>query len=208
MPAAKHWVTVRKTGTTDSSNDNWFVGASPYAVAGIWTGHQQPAQIHKEEQGAVHTLWRDIMAEWLKEKPSKTYNLGGNVEQHNYLKDSGLLTMYSGGDKILTGYYTSDNAPEYDTKDPYAKPKPETSTTESSGSEESSGTEESSEPEEESSEPVEESSEIEESSEEESSEPSEIVISESSQDEPVEESSEEPPPQESVEESTASETGG
>ncbi len=202
------WDIIGKTGTTDSSNDNWFVGASPYAVAGIWTGHQQPAQIHKEEQGAVHTLWRDIMAEWLKEKPSKTYNLGGNVEQHNYLKDSGLLTMYSGGDKILTGYYTSDNAPEYDTKDPYAKPKPETSTTESSGSEESSGTEESSEPEEESSEPVEESSEIEESSEEESSEPSEIVISESSQDEPVEESSEEPPPQESVEESTASETGG
>lgn len=196
------WDIIGKTGTTDSSNDNWFVGASPYGVAAVWTGHRQPSPINIDEQGSVHYVWRDIMADWLKDKPSKTYNLGGNVEQHNYIKSTGLLTMYSGGDKILTGYYTNDNAPEYDPKDPYAKPKPETSKPEGSETEESSGpAEESSE--EESSEPVEESSEeesSEESSEEESSGPaeesSEEPVEESSEE--VQESSEEPPPESSI----------
>ena len=132
------WDIIGKTGTTDSSFDNWFLGASPYAVSGIWTGHKQPSEIAKEEQSAVHYLWRDIMAEWLKDKASKTYNLGGNVEQHNFIKSSGMLTTYSGGDKIWTGYYTNDNMPAYDTKDPYAKPKPvETSKTENPDDEDS-----------------------------------------------------------------------
>lgn len=132
------WDIIGKTGTTDSSFDNWFLGASPYAVAGIWTGHKQPSAIAKEEQSAVHYLWRDIMAEWLKDKASKTYTLGGNVEQHNFIKSSGMLTMYSGGDKIWTGYYTNDNMPAYDSKDPYAKSKPaENSKTEDSNDQDS-----------------------------------------------------------------------
>lgn len=190
--AIKGWDIIGKTGTTDNSNDNWFVGASPYGVAGIWTGHKSPSRINDAEQSMVHILWHDIMEEWLKDKPSKTYNLGGNVEQHNFIKDSGLLTMYSGGDKILTGYYTSDNCPAYDTKDPYAKPKPETSGSESSGD-----GEESSKPEdgEQSSEEPTESSEEQSSEEsvEESSEPEPIVITEDGSSEPepsiIEESS-------------------
>ena len=119
------WDIIGKTGTTDASFDNWFVGASPYATAGIWTGHKKPAAIAEKEQNAVHVLWHDIMEEWLKGKPSKTYTLGGEVEQHNYIKSTGLITNYSGGDKIATGYYTADNMPGYDYNDPYAKPKPQ-----------------------------------------------------------------------------------
>ena len=50
------WDIIGKTGTTDSSYDNWFVGASPYAVAGIWTGHSKPSEIAESEQSKVHYL--------------------------------------------------------------------------------------------------------------------------------------------------------
>ncbi len=189
------WDIIGKTGTTDSSYDNWFIGASPYAVAGIWTGHSSPSAIAESEQGAVHYLWRDIMAEWLKGKEKKGYTLSGNVEQHNFSKKTGLLLTYDAGSDMDTGYYSPDNLPTYakiPTK-PVDKP-------ESSDTEESSEPEESPEPPEESSEPTEESSEPEESPEptEDSSEPTEESPEPPEEStEPTEESPE--PPEESPE---------
>lgn len=105
------WDIIGKTGTTDNSCDNWFVGASPYAVAGIWTGHKTSSPIAIDEQGKCGYLWRDIMEEWLKDKESKSFTLSDNVEQHNFYRTSGLLTNNTSGDNIGTGYYTSDNMP-------------------------------------------------------------------------------------------------
>lgn len=107
------WDIIGKTGTTDDSCDNWFVGASPYAVAGIWTGHETSSPIAIDEQGKCGYLWRDIMEEWLKNKESKSFTLSDNVEQHNFYKSSGLLTNNTFGNDIGTGYYTSDNMPSY-----------------------------------------------------------------------------------------------
>lgn len=105
------WDIIGKTGTTDNSCDNWFVGASPYAVAGIWTGHKTSSPIAIDEQGKCGYLWRDIMEEWLKDKESKSFTLSDNVEQHNFYRTSGLLTNNTLEDNIGTGYYTSDNMP-------------------------------------------------------------------------------------------------
>ncbi|HCA53945.1 MAG TPA: transglycosylase, partial [Ruminococcaceae bacterium] len=107
------WDIIGKTGTTDSSYDNWFVGASPYAVAGIWTGHSTPSTIVESEQSKVHYLWRDIMAEWLKGKEQKTYSLSAAVEQHYFNKITGELLTYNAGDLMWVGYYTADNLPNY-----------------------------------------------------------------------------------------------
>ncbi len=107
------WDIIGKTGTTDSSYDNWFVGASPYAVAGIWTGHKTPSAIAESEQSKVHNLWHDIMAEYLKNKEVISFSLGGNVEQHDFMVDSGLLVSYNTGGVSRTGYYTNDNLPDY-----------------------------------------------------------------------------------------------
>ena len=107
------WDIIGKTGTTDSSCDNWFVGASPYAVAGIWTGHSTNYAIALDEQGKCGYLWRDIMQEWLQDKESKSFTLSDNVEQHNFYTSTGMLTNATSGDDIGTGYYTSDNMPSY-----------------------------------------------------------------------------------------------
>ena len=105
------WDIIGKTGTTDSSCDNWFVGASPYALAGIWAGHDVTKPIPASEDHKAHYLWRDIMAEWLKDKPVKNYDLGGDVEQHYYsIADGGLIDS-TDPTVAAVGYYTSDNLP-------------------------------------------------------------------------------------------------
>ena len=105
------WDIIGKTGTTDSSCDNWFVGASPYALAGIWAGHDTVKPIPKAEEYKSHYLWRDIMEEWLKNKPVKNYDLGGDVEQHYFSIADGGLTDSTDPEFASVGYYTSDNMP-------------------------------------------------------------------------------------------------
>ncbi len=117
------WDIIGKTGTTDAAFDNWFMGASPYTVAGIWTGHDIHSSIAVSEQSKVHYLWRDIMAEFLEDKEHKEFELGGDVEQHNFIKSSGLLTNARAGSAVGVGYYTSDNMPGWTSYDPYYTPK-------------------------------------------------------------------------------------
>ena len=117
------WDIIGKTGTTDSSCDNWFVGASPYAVAGIWTGHSTSSPIAVDEQSKCGYLWRDIMKEWLEGKEHISFNLSGNVEQHLYCKDTGLLAN-SYCENTTAGYYTSDNMPSTCTTHGAPEPEP------------------------------------------------------------------------------------
>lgn len=177
------WDIIGKTGTTDSSFDNWFVGASPYAVAGIWTGHSNPGKIAESEQSKVHVLWHDIMEEYLKGKEKKIFSLSQNVEQHNFSKTTGNLLSYM-TDDMAVGYYTFDNMPGYE-KIPTKPEEPEISEDENSEDEDS---------EDEDSEDEDSEDEPEESSEEEWSEeePEESSEEELSEDEPVEYSEEEP----------------
>ncbi len=197
----KDWEIIGKTGTTDSSFDNWFVGASPYAVAGIWTGHSTPSEIAEDEQGMVHILWKDIMAEYLKGKTKKPYNLAGTVEQHDYNVKTGQLVTYDAGSNSRTGYYTSDNQPQFEKVE--TKPT-ETSVQQSSDTQESSDADESSEESESS--VTEETSVTPESSTEESSVPesSEPSEEQSVSSEPVEESPSEEPVESSEESSDIS----
>ncbi len=117
------WDIIGKTGTTDNSCDNWFVGASPYALAGIWAGHDTSSPIATEEVAKNHYLWRDIMKEWLKGKAVKNYDLGGDVVQHNYIIDDGGLTDLTIEGTTAVGYYTTDNMPANST---YGQKKVET----------------------------------------------------------------------------------
>ena len=49
-----------KTGTTSDSKDLTFVGYTPYYVAGIWVGHDQPKVIRGDQ--SIHTkAWSKVM---------------------------------------------------------------------------------------------------------------------------------------------------
>ncbi len=50
-----------KTGTTDSEEDRWFVGFTPYYVAAVWTGYEYPEYIHAYGINPAVSLWTDVM---------------------------------------------------------------------------------------------------------------------------------------------------
>ena len=53
-----------KTGTTNDSNDTWFVGFSPDLVVGVYIGFDQPRALGKRETGATVAapVFSDFMA--------------------------------------------------------------------------------------------------------------------------------------------------
>lgn len=104
------WDIIGKTGTTDSSYDNWFVGASPYAAAACWTGYDTSKAIQSGDQYKNAYLWHDIMEEWLQGKEHIDYNLSENVVAAQYCTVSGMLANGSCS-STATGYYSKDNMP-------------------------------------------------------------------------------------------------
>ncbi len=61
-----------KTGTTNDSNDAWFVGFSPDLVCGVYVGFDQPKSLGKHETGATVAApaFKEFMAEALKDQPA------------------------------------------------------------------------------------------------------------------------------------------
>ncbi|MBI3709153.1 MAG: penicillin-binding protein 1A [Proteobacteria bacterium] len=60
-----------KTGTTNDSNDAWFLGFSPDLVVGIFVGFDSPRTLGANEQGAsvAVPIFKEFMGEALKEQP-------------------------------------------------------------------------------------------------------------------------------------------
>ncbi len=49
-----------KTGTTSDNKDRWFVGYSPYYVAAVWTGYDQPEAMYYYINPAAK-IWKTVM---------------------------------------------------------------------------------------------------------------------------------------------------
>lgn len=103
------WNVVGKTGTTNDDFDSWFIGLTPYAVAGIWTGYDNPKRI--KETAAAIRIWKHIMTEYLKDKENKDYEYDPDVVPAVYCKNSGKLAAI-GCSNTATGYYDAANMPE------------------------------------------------------------------------------------------------
>jgi len=53
--------TAGKTGTTSDDRDRWFVGFTPYYVAGVWTGYDTPEPMRFYGNPAAQ-IWKKVMA--------------------------------------------------------------------------------------------------------------------------------------------------
>lgn len=98
------WKVYGKTGTTDDDANSWFIGGTPYAIAGIWTGYDNPQTI--TDTAAAIRIWKSIMSQYLSDKTTKSFVDDPALQTLSYNSYSGLLS--SGG---LTGYYAQGNKP-------------------------------------------------------------------------------------------------
>ncbi|MFD1623861.1 penicillin-binding protein 1A [Azospirillum griseum] len=66
-----------KTGTTNDSNDAWFVGFSPDLVVGTYIGFDQPRSLGGSETGgsAAVPVFKEVMADALKDKPATPFRV-------------------------------------------------------------------------------------------------------------------------------------
>ncbi len=108
-----------KTGTTDNNFDKWFIGYSPYYVAGSWIGYDQ-----NQDLGSTHghiNVWDAIMEEIHKTKFTskgiklKTFDSDLLISAQ-FCKDSGKIVTDvcradPRGGRVATGYFTKDTLP-------------------------------------------------------------------------------------------------
>jgi len=79
-----------KTGTTNDTKDLTFVGYTPYYVAGIWLGFDQPKTM-QEDRGYHLILWKKIMQEIHAKLNFKNFTQPEDIIRLDICKTTGLL---------------------------------------------------------------------------------------------------------------------
>ena len=78
--------------------DYWFIGGTPFCVAGIWNGYPNPDYL---EDSTIHKYtWRAVMQYMLDnyDWSDYSYNLSDDVVQATFCRSSGLLA----GEVVMT----------------------------------------------------------------------------------------------------------
>ena len=105
-----------KTGTTSDNYDRYFVGYTPYYVAAVWTGYEQPEKISYSGNPAI-TMWKKVMQQVHADLPNKDFDKpASGLETVTICRDSGLLCTDachadSRGDRAVTVTVATGTAP-------------------------------------------------------------------------------------------------
>jgi penicillin-binding protein 1A len=95
-----------KTGTTNDSNDAWFLGFSPDLAVGVYLGFDQPKSLGDREQGATVAapVFRDFMAEALKDQPVVPFRIPPGIRLVRVEASSGQLARPGDRNVILEAF--------------------------------------------------------------------------------------------------------
>lgn len=118
-----------KTGTTDDSVDQWFVGVTPYYVGVCWLGYDSRYQT--DDQGNIKyyangnpipnsiryssypppKIWKAIMSQVHEGVSGKSFETSNNVTAYQYCRLTGMLAG-DGCTETATGWYKNSNIPQ------------------------------------------------------------------------------------------------
>jgi membrane peptidoglycan carboxypeptidase len=102
--------TFAKTGTTSDDKDRWFVGGTPYYVASVWYGYDEPRAITNTSGNPAGKIFKAIMNDVHEELDSMSYPSASGVVARSYCKISGDIAS-PGCAETGTGYYKSSYIP-------------------------------------------------------------------------------------------------
>lgn len=99
-----------KTGTTDDNYDLWFIGATPFAVMGMWNGYELNDEL--QDSTTVKVTIRAVVQYLLDnyDWSGKEWVLSDNVVQATFCRDSGKIAGPNCLD-TATGWYESGKLP-------------------------------------------------------------------------------------------------
>jgi penicillin-binding protein 1A len=95
-----------KTGTTNDSDDAWFVGFSPDLAVGVFIGFDQPRTLGAHEQGATAAapIFRDFMADALKGAPAIPFRVPPGIRLVRVDAATGQLAQPGDRNVILEAF--------------------------------------------------------------------------------------------------------
>lgn len=104
------FTTFGKTGTTSDDHDRWFVGGTPYYVAAVWYGYDQPRSITNTSGNPAGKLFSKVMNTIHKDLDKLSFPSSSGVVARKYCKISGDIATPTCA-STATGYYRSNNIP-------------------------------------------------------------------------------------------------
>lgn len=107
-----------KTGTTNDSNDAWFVGFTPDLVVGVYVGFDKPSTLGKNQTGSsvAAPIFVNFMKEALKDTPSTPFRVPSTVNLIRIDTKTGYYpTPYSNpNDIVLEGFKEGDKIVKFE----------------------------------------------------------------------------------------------
>ncbi len=113
--------TVGKTGTSGADRDKWFVGYTPYYVAGIHCAHDDRTPLTATSRAHL-TAWDNIMREihelrFASLDTIRGFEMPEGIVQAEYCLDSGMMPTDAcrielRGDRTEVGYFKADMIPD------------------------------------------------------------------------------------------------
>ena len=97
-----------KTGTSNNSNDLWFVGGTPYYVASCWCGYDTQQTI--SDSAIALKMWGAVMSKVHSGLKAKDYEKSSYAIDRYYCTETGLLATDACTSKAI-GWYKKSNVP-------------------------------------------------------------------------------------------------
>lgn len=100
-----------KTGTSNDSNDLWFVGGTPYYIASCWCGYESNQSIPTAYKSIALKLWGNSMSKIHSSLSEKEFSDSPYAVEKYYCDETGCLATETCPNAVA-GWYKKNNIPE------------------------------------------------------------------------------------------------